>query len=194
MGFKNSICDSSLCIYLHNNLCIYVLVYVDDIVLMANDDTVLDRFITRLSARFSLKDLGLLSYFLGIVVQHTSQGLVLNQRQYILDLLVKSKMVHAKPTVTPLAVDPPLTKAGSPYSNRPEYRALIGSLQYLGLTRPDVAFAVNKLAQYMQSPTDDHWNALKRFLRYLVRTIDYGVILCNNSPLSLHAFSDADWA
>ena len=72
MGFKNSICDSSLFIYLHNNLCIYVLVYVDDIVVTANDDTVLDKFITRLSARFSLKDLGLLSYFLGVEVQRTS--------------------------------------------------------------------------------------------------------------------------
>ena len=172
LGFKNSICDSSLFIYLHNNLCIYVLVYVEEIAVTANDDSVLEKFITRLSAQFSLKDLGLLSYFLGVEVQHTSQGLVLNQRQYILDLLVKSKMVHAKLAVTPLAVDPPLTKVGS--SNPTEYRALIGNLQYLSITRPNVAFAVNKLAQYMQSPTDDHWNALKRLLRYLVGTIDYG--------------------
>ena len=71
MGFKNSICDCSLFIYLHNDLCIYVLVYVDDIVVMA-DDTVLEKFITRLSTRFSLKDLGLLSYFLGVEVHHTS--------------------------------------------------------------------------------------------------------------------------
>ena len=73
-------------------------------------------------------------------------------------------MVDAKSIATPLAVDPPLTKAGAPYSYPTEYHALIGSLQYLGLTYPNVAFSVNKLARYMQSPTEDHWNALMRLL------------------------------
>ena len=128
MGFKNSIFDSSLFIYLNNDLCIYVLVYVDDIVVTASDDTALEKFFNKLSAQFSLKDLGILSYFLGVEVKHTPKRLIHNQQQYILDILIKSKMVDAKPAVTLLAFDLPLTKAGIPYSNPTEYCALLGSL------------------------------------------------------------------
>lgn len=103
-------------------------------------------------------------------------------------------MTEAKPVPTPLHVDPPLTKAGTCISNPTEYHALIGSLQYLGLTRLDIAFAVNKLAQYMQNPTIDHWNALKRLLRYLVGTVKHVPLLHNHTCKSLHAYSDADWA
>lgn len=56
------------------------------------------------------------------------------------------------------------------------YRSTVGMLQYLCITRPDVAFCVNKLSQYMNSPSDGHWKAVKRVLRYLVRTMDYGLI------------------
>ena len=70
----------------------------------------------------------------------------------------------------------------------------MGSLQYLTLTRPDVAYAVNKLSQYMHCPTFDHWSALKRLLRYLSGTLDRGINIYRKSPMILHAFSDADWA
>lgn len=70
----------------------------------------------------------------------------------------------------------------------------MGSLQYLTLTRPDVVFAVNKLSQFMHCPTTDHWSALKRLLRYLNGTMDRGITIYKDSPLHLHAFSDADWA
>ncbi|KAE8733511.1 Nucleotide-sugar transporter family protein isoform 1 [Hibiscus syriacus] len=68
------------------------------------------------------------------------------------------------------------------------------SLQYLSLTRPDIAYVVNKLSQYMHRPTTEHWNAVKRLLRYLCGTIDHGIMLHCQSPLALHAYSDADWA
>ena len=150
LGFKNSKSDSSLFVYLLHNIRLYVLI------ITASDDNALEKFITALAAQFSLKDLGDLSCFLGVKVLRNHQGLVLNQRQYILDISTKANMHEAKSVPTPLTVDPPITKEAIPYSNPTEYRGLIGSLQYLGLTRPDIAFAVNKLAQYMQSPTDDH--------------------------------------
>ena len=84
------------------------------------------------------------------------QGLVVNQKQYILDILTKANKHEAKSVPTPLIVDPLLTKEGMPFSIPTEQWGLIGSLQYLGLTRPDIAFTANKLAQYMQSRTDDH--------------------------------------
>ncbi|KAG7559324.1 hypothetical protein ISN45_Aa05g009200 [Arabidopsis thaliana x Arabidopsis arenosa] len=71
---------------------------------------------------------------------------------------------------------------------------VIGSLQYLAFTRPDIAYAVNRLSQFMHRPTDIHWQAAKRILRYLAGTASHGILLRSNSPPSLHAFSDADWA
>ncbi|KAL5574419.1 hypothetical protein UlMin_016118 [Ulmus minor] len=79
---------------------------------------------------------------------------------------------------------------GSPPANATQFRSLIGGLQYLQLTRPDTAFAVNKLAQFMHAPTQTHWIAAKRLLRYLKHTIHLDV----TPPLDLRAYSDADWA
>lgn len=90
--------------------------------------------------------------------------------------------------------DPPLSMHGAVLSDPTPYRTLIGSLQYLSLTRPDVAFAVNKLAQYMQRPTDDHMQALRRLLRYLHGTSTMGLIIHRDTPLTLHTYSDSDWA
>ncbi|KAJ8769224.1 hypothetical protein K2173_000999 [Erythroxylum novogranatense] len=103
-------------------------------------------------------------------------------------------MTDAKPVLTPIPTSPPLLlKSGTPLSDPTEYRTIVGSLQYLLLTRPDIAFAVNKLSQYMHTPTTEHWTFVKRLLRYLCRTINEGLQLHRQSPLHLHAFSDADW-
>jgi len=81
------------------------------------------------------------------------------------------------------------------------YHEVIGNLQYLSLTRPDVSFIVNKLSQFMHSPTDTHWILVKRILRYLLGMLNKGLLLHRDSPCSLHAFADklhafldADWA
>ncbi|XP_021729756.1 uncharacterized protein LOC110696710 [Chenopodium quinoa] len=103
-------------------------------------------------------------------------------------------MEHSKSTSTPLAVHPPLTAAEKPLPDPSQYRALVGSLQYLSLTHPNVSFSVNKLAQYMHCPTDFHMQSLYRLLRYLNGTSNMGLIIHKNSPLSLHAYSDVDWA
>ncbi|KAL6315549.1 hypothetical protein AAG906_000852 [Vitis piasezkii] len=151
-------------------------------------------FIQQLS-QLSLKDLGPLTYFLGVEVTSHTNGLFLSQRKYIADLLNRTHMTEAKPAPTPLATSPILTlQSGTPLSDPTEYRTVVGSLQYLSLTRPDIAYTVNKLSQFMHQPTSDHWNAVKRLLRYLCGTLDHGITLRRTSPLALHAFSDSDWA
>lgn len=137
--------------------------------------------------------MGELSYFLSIEAIRTKDGLHLNQRKYILVLLTKMNMQDAKPVTTPMATTPKLTLAGEPHSTPTEYRTLIGSLQYLAFTRPDVAYAVNRLSQFMHGPTTDHWQAAKRILRYLSGTSSYGLYFRKGNPLTLHGFSDADW-
>lgn len=75
-----------------------------------------------------------------------------------------------------------------------EYRIVIGSLQYLSFTRPDISFTVNRLSQFTHRPTTDHWQAAKRVLHYLAGTMTHGVFLPSVNQLYLHAFFYADWA
>ena len=194
-GFLNSTADTSLFTFHHGSDTIYLLVYVDDMVITGNNNKLIDRFIATISSRFSLKDLGDLSYFLGIEVTRTSKGLHLMQKKYIIDLLTRTNMMDARPVSTPMAPTPKLSlTSGTPMDNPSEYRAVLGSLQYLAFTRPDLAFPVNRLSQFMQRPTDLHWQAVKRILRYLAGTSSHGILLRSDTPMKLHAYTDADWA
>ncbi|KAK0574940.1 hypothetical protein LWI29_031289 [Acer saccharum] len=195
VGFKNSYTDTSLFALNSGGNLLYLLIYVDDIILTGNNSAHVDRFVDTLAQRFSLKDLGPLSYFLGVEVVPHKHGILLSQRHYILDLLSRTNMSGAKPVQTPLPTSPLITlHFGKPLSDPIAYRTTVGSLQYLSLTRPDIAFAINKLSQYKHQPTFDHWDLIKRLLRYLCGTLDEGVVIYYDSQVSLHVFSDADWA
>lgn len=192
--FTNSYADASLFVYSEGKLLVYVLIYVDDILVTGNNDEAVSCVIIALGQRFSLKDQGGVDCFLGIEVTKTSQGLHLMQRRYILDLQVKTNMLEAKTVATPMQTSPKLSlKSGTPITNVTEYRMVVGSLQYLAFTSPDISFAVNKLSQFMHCPTDEHWQASKRVLRYLAGTSSHGILLRSNNVLNLHAFSDSDW-
>jgi len=104
-------------------------------------------------------------------------------------------MADTKPASTPLSTTYKLLKdSGDLLPSPTEYRALVGSLQYLSLTRPYIAFSTNKLAQFVQNPRTVHWTALKRVLRYLAGSCKKSVFISTTAPLNLHAYSDADWA
>jgi hypothetical protein len=112
-----------------------------------------------------------------------------------MDLLHKSKMLNAKPVSSPMSPSKPLSLFdGEAFDDPSLYRSIVGSLQYLSLTRLDVSFAVNKVCQFLHRPTIHHWAAVKRILRYLKHTLYHGLLLCRNSAPQLHAYSDADWA
>lgn len=132
-------------------------------------------------------------YFLGVEVLPYKHGLFLSQLKYIGDILARANMTDAKPVSTLMVAHPLLTAhVGTPLPKPSEYRALVGALQYLSLTRLDIAFTVNRLSQFMHCPTDQHWAALKRLLRYINGTLDHGLTLHRYSPPILHAFTDAD--
>ena len=191
-GFQNSYADTSHFVFHAEGHTMYLLVYVDDLILTGDNATKVNHFISILAQRFSIKDLGLLTYFLGVEVVPNKQGLLLSQRRYIMDLLTQTKMQDAKTVLTPIPTSPTvMLNSGSSLSDPAEYRQVVGSLQYLLITRPDIAFVVNKLSQYMHCPTTEHWSFVKRLLRYLVGTIDDGLQLYKDSNLSLHAFSDS---
>ncbi|KAL5735759.1 hypothetical protein ACOSQ2_030547 [Xanthoceras sorbifolium] len=112
-----------------------------------------------------------------------------------MDLLTRTKMLDSRPCATPAAVSIKLSAHdGDAFHDPSLYRSTIGALQYLTLSRPDLAYIVNKLSQFLSAPTNIHWQACKRVLRYIRGTSDFGLIFQKSSNLSLECFVDADWA
>jgi len=125
---------------------VYLLLYVDDIVLTTSSDALLHSIIGRLRTEFAMTDLGVLHQFLGISVTRSSDGLFLSQRQYALDLLQRAGMSECHSTTTPVDCKSKLSATEGPLVADPsEYRSIAGALQYLTLTRPDLAYAVQQV-------------------------------------------------
>jgi histone deacetylase 1/2 len=199
LGFRASKCDPSLFIYTKDKQVVYMLVYVDDIIITGSSSNLVQNLVTKLDSVFSLKQLGDLDYFLGIEVKQLSDNsLLLSQGKYIRDLLTKTNMLECKPINTPMMSSCKLSKTGSDnVTDATLYRSVVGSLQYATITRPEISFAVNKVCQFMSAPLESHWSAVKRILRYLKGTITGGLKIFPtdiHQPLSLRVFCDADWA
>lgn len=199
LGFQGSKCDPSLFFYKKVDVQIYVLIYVDDIIITGTSLSLIQSLIEKLHAEFALKQLGELDYFLGIQVKRLPSGsLLLTQTKYISDLIEKAGMTNCKPIATPMASSCRLSKnSGDPMTDPHLYRSIVGALQYATITRPEIGFSVNKVSQFMQQPTTDHWQSVKRILRYLQGTKQHGLFLqpcASSQPFVLRAFCDADWA
>ncbi|RVW33361.1 Retrovirus-related Pol polyprotein from transposon RE2 [Vitis vinifera] len=123
----------------------------------------------------STKDLGKLKYFLGIEIAQSSSGVVLSQRKYALDILEETGMLDCKPIDTPMDPNAKLVPGqGEPLGDPGRYRRLVGKLNYLTITRPDISFPVSVVSQFLQSPCDSHWDAVIRILRYIKSTPGQG--------------------
>ncbi|PHT61043.1 hypothetical protein T459_34072 [Capsicum annuum] len=92
------------------------------------------------------------------------------------------------------ATEVPQLHDGAEPTDGNRYRRVLGKLQYLFFTRPDINFSVNKLSQFMQTPSEVHWKALKRVLRYLQGTLQFALHIQRGNDFNLHMYSDADWA
>ncbi|GJV83458.1 ribonuclease H-like domain-containing protein [Tanacetum coccineum] len=172
----------------------YLLLYVDDIVLTASSESLLQQIIGSLHKEFAMIDLGSLNYFLGISVTRDSSGLFLSQKKYASQILERAHMVNCNPSQTPVDTGPKPGADGDPVSDPTLYRILAGSLQYLTFTRLDISYVVQQVCLYVHDPREPHYSTLKRILRYVQGTLDYGVQLFSSSTTDLVAFSNADWA
>ncbi|KAJ0836346.1 putative RNA-directed DNA polymerase [Helianthus annuus] len=193
-GFTCSRADTSLFVFNQGDCLMYLLVYVDDLILTGNKPVMLANFIKRLHNEFAIKDLGSLNYFLGLEVIHTNDGLFLSQAKYAHDILNRAGLLDAKPVPTPLATTDSFTSTGTPYSDPTFYRSIVGALQYLTITRPDLAYAVNQACQFLHTPTEHHFQLVKRILRYIKGTISHGLVFQQSKHTTLLGYSDADWA
>jgi Reverse transcriptase (RNA-dependent DNA polymerase). len=159
LGFKSSNADTSLFFYSKGSVTIFVLIYVDDIIVASSTQDAAEALLRDLKQDFALKDLGDLHYFLGIEVNKVSDGILLTQEKYASDLLKRAGMLGCKPVATPMSTSEKLsahngTELGEHDATR--YRSIVGALQYLTLTRPDISFAVNKVCQFLHAPTLQH--------------------------------------
>ncbi|KAL3819930.1 hypothetical protein ACJIZ3_005835 [Penstemon smallii] len=195
LGFQESKADTSLFIFRKSAIIIFILIYVDDILITGSSSDTITRMIDCLKTTFAIKDLGSLNFFLGVEALRCPDGIYLTQRNYIVDLLKRSNMDKAKPCTSPMASNCHLTSTdGHPFEDMSLYRSIVGSLQYLSFTRPDLAFAVHKVSKFMHQPLDTHWVAVKRILRYLKHSISTGLYITKSVDMRLQAYSDSDWA
>ncbi|GKC56807.1 ribonuclease H-like domain-containing protein [Tanacetum coccineum] len=187
-GFWDSVHHDYVCLLQRQGTdTAYLLLYVDDIVLTASSESLLQQIIK------SLTDLGPLNYFLGISVTRDSSGLFLSQKKYAIEILDRAHMDNCNPSQTPIDTESKLGSDGDPVSDPTLYRSLAGSLQYLTFTRSDISYAVQQVCLYMHDPREPHFSALKRILRYVRGTLNYGLQLFSSSTTDLVAYSNADW-
>ncbi|XP_022040458.1 uncharacterized mitochondrial protein AtMg00810-like [Helianthus annuus] len=192
---STSKCDNSLFIYHHGHDIAYLLIYVDDIILSTSHDTLRVHLMQQLAAEFDMKDLGPLRYFLGINVTRQENHMFLSQQSYDMDIIDRAGMSSCKSVATPVDTKSKLGATSSSLFDDPTlYRSLTDTLQYLTFTRLDISYAVQQVCMHMHSPRIDHWNALKRIIRYLQGTSSYGLTLGSFTYFSLRAYTDADWA
>jgi len=142
-----------------------------------------------------MKDLGILTYFLGLEVHYNSLGVFLNQHKYTQDLITLAGLQESSSVNTPLELNVKYCSAEGDLLPDPTlYRQLVGSLNYLTITRPDISFAVQQVSQFMQAPRHLHLVAVRRIIRYLLGTSTRGLFFPSGSEIQLNAFSDSDWA
>ena len=171
-----------------------LIVYVDDIIITGDDAEVINKLGQNLSKLFDVKDLGKLRYFLGIEVAYSQQGIALSQHKYILDLLKETGKVLSKPVATPVDCYVKLDSGEkSAPVNREAFQRLVGKLIYLNHTRPNIAYAVNSLSQFMNDPREIHLQAAYRVLAYLKGMIGQGILMSKEGSVTLEMYSDADF-
>ncbi|KAJ0925237.1 putative RNA-directed DNA polymerase [Helianthus annuus] len=141
-----------------------------------------------------MTDLGRLHHFLGIKVTQQKNGIFLSRAQYAKDIIARASMSSCKPCSTPVDLSSKLRDTdGALFSDPALYRSLAGALQYLTFTRPDLSYAVQQVCLFMHEPRDPHFAFMKRNIRYLQGTIDYGIRILRSASSDLVAYSDADW-
>ncbi|BFG28414.1 hypothetical protein CerSpe_146880 [Prunus speciosa] len=168
---------------------------MDDLIITGDDEEEIHQTKENLSIRFQMKELRQLKHFLGLEVDRTQEGIFQCQHKYAKDLLQKFGMLECKPISTPMEPNVKLcTYEGKDVEDATMYQQLVGSLIYLTLTRPDISYAVGVMSRYMQNPKKSHLDAVRRILRYVKSTIDYGHLYKKGEDCKLIGYCDADYA
>ena len=172
---------------------VIICLYVDDMLIFGTSIVHIQETKDFLSKSFQMKDMGEADVILGIKIKRDGGRIKLGQSHYIDKVLNRFKLQDLTPISSPMEQGMKFTKhTGKPISQL-EYAKIIGSLMYaMTCTRPDIAFAVGKLSRFTSNPGPQHWLAIRRVLRYLKGTINYGITYSGEPPI-LEGYSDASW-
>lgn len=193
-GFHQSNSDHTLFLKRRQGKVTALIFYVDDMIITEDDVEEIARLQRRLASEFEMKSLGGLKYFLGIEVARSNKGIFLSQRKYVLDLLSEVGLLDCKPADTPIIQNHKLGEY--PYqvpTNKERYQRLVGKLIYLSHTRPDIAYAVSMVSQFMHTPSEEHMNDVVRILHYLKSAPGKGLMFTKNNNLNIEGYTNADW-
>lgn len=208
-GFSQSHHDHSLFTKRDSTHITVLVVYVDDIIITRSCETSITSLKQILHSHLQIRDLGNLKYFLGIEIARSPEGIYLDQRKYVLELITDTGISGSKPFCTPMEHHNKLTTidldmlntsiqpASSPdplLTNPDSYQRLIGRLIYLTITRPNICYVVQHLSQFMHSPKQSHMDAAIRVVKYLKCSPGLGILLTAQNSMSLLAYCDSDWA
>jgi Reverse transcriptase (RNA-dependent DNA polymerase) len=194
MGYRQTNADHTMFFKRHVAYITVLAVYMDDMIILGNDEGEIALLKKKLGKKFEVKDLGQLRYFLGIEIARGTKGIVLSQRKYVPDLFTETGMLGCRPAISPINQKFKLSaEVGEPV-DRERYQRLVGRLIYLNHTRPDISFAVSVVSRYMHDPREGHMDAVYQILRYLKNAPRKGLIFRKNEHLNIEGYCDSDWA
>ena len=177
MGYTASPYDSALFLRRTDKGTIFLLLYVDDMIITGDNLSGIQELKDFLSQQFEMKDLGHLNYFLGLEITHSTIGLYITQAKYASDLLSQAGLTDSKTVDTRVELNAHLTPSqGKPLSSPSLYRRLVDSLVYLTVTCPNITYAIHQVSQYLSAPRSTHYAAILRILRYLKGTFFHGLL------------------
>lgn len=194
IGFTR--CERDYSVYAEKGTGVILAVYVDDLIIVGVERDVIE-VKEKLASEFEMSDLGEAHWLLGMKIEIDKSGIWISQGQYIQDVLRKFGMMECKPVGTPMegkllknqVADETKEKLDVPY------RQAVGSLMYAMVgTRPDIAVAVSSVSRFLENPEQEHWIAVKRIMRYLRGTLNYGLKYKAGMDIDLVGYCDADWA
>jgi hypothetical protein len=193
--FKRGNVDKTLFVRKIGNDILLVQIYVDDIIFGSSSERLCKKFSELMSNKYEMSMMGELTYFLGLQVNQTKNGIFISQGKYVKDLLNKFGYKDCSPMKTPMAT---ATKLDEDLSGKSvdvtAYRGMIGSLLYLTASRPDIMFATCLCARYQSCPKESHLQAVKRIFRYLKGSPNLGLWYPKDSGFDLIGYSDSDFA
>lgn len=182
-GFVQSKQDYSLFVKKVSIGMVVALVYVDDLLLIGDDQNIIFNLKSALHRKLTIKDLGLARFFLGLEMIRNKTGILVHQRKYIKDIIHDCQMQASKSSPFPLPKGLKLsTDQGTPLRLPKQYRRLIGRLLFLNLSMPDLSYAIKHLSQFMTDPRQPHMDAALHVVRYLKHTLKLGLFFPSIQP------------
>lgn len=191
-------CISDQCIYIkgENDVKCFVLLYVDDLLIISSESKRINTIKNLLEKEFEMTNIGKVETFLGMYIEHDIERGKTNQTQYLKNVLNKFGMAECKGIATPMEIGLHLKKGNERELPNIPYRELIGCLTYATITtRPDLCASVNYFSRFQSCFTNEHLTHAKRILRYIKQTLEMKMVLVKNENADLlHGYTDSDWA